>query len=64
MWVSEDLAVNLRAVQMFVKELDESSGDYKGMAAKKPHFDHSDEKRAEFVDDVMIDNDPISQSGL
>ena len=61
MKISQCLGVNLRTVQRIQKELDESNGDYKDMAAWKLHFDHSDEKiTPEFVGEIqaIIDNDP------
>ena len=48
-------------MQKIWKELDEFNGDYGGMAAQKPHSDHSDKKRTpKFVGEIqaIIDNDP------
>ena len=42
--ISGFFGVNLRTVQRIQKDLDESIGDYKGMAVRKPYFGRSDKK--------------------
>ena len=56
-----NLSFNLKTVQWIQTELDDSDGDYEGLATWKPHFDRYDWKRTpEFVGEiqVMIVNDP------
>ena len=42
--ISKCLSVNLKTMQRIQKELDESTGDYEGTAAQKPHSNCSDKK--------------------